>query len=145
MILDMIGAKLNARCVGAATACLVALALFVGPLCAGMCAGSICAARAANSNNEGARCHGMAHGKGAQVSVRDLNGACRGAEANLAVAGKPDFSVKRETVSSERKVFAVTIPNVASVFAADSRLFLSSDGPPPGQPGPALTGLVLRI
>jgi len=47
MILDMIGARRNARCVGAATACLVALALFVGPLCAGMCAGSICVARAA--------------------------------------------------------------------------------------------------
>ncbi len=144
MILDMIGARRNARCVGAATACLVALALFVGPLCAGMCAGSICVARAANSN-ERTGCHGMAHGKGAQVSVRDFGGPCRAAEASLALAGKPDFSVKCETASCERKVFAVAIPNVASAFAANSKLFLTSDGPPLGQPGPELTGLVLRI
>jgi hypothetical protein len=144
MMLDMIGAKLNSRYVGAATACLVALALFVGPLCRGMCAGSTCLAQAANSN-DGTGCHGMAHGRGSQFSARDLGGTCRATVASLAVAGKPDFSVKCVTGSCEQKVFPAEVSNVGSGFDADSKLFLSSDGPPLRNPSSNVNGVELRI
>jgi hypothetical protein len=140
----MIGAKLNSRYVGAATACVVALALFVAPLCAGMCAGSTCLALAANSN-KGTSCHGMAHGRGSQFSAPHLGGTCRAAVASLAVAGKPDFSVKCVTGSREQKVFPAEVSNVGSVFDADSKLFLSSGGPPLRNPNSNVNGVELRI
>ena len=139
----MVGAKLNSRCVGAATACLVALALFVGPLCAGVCAGSTCVPQTANSN-EGTGCHGMPHGKVAQFSAWDLNGTCPATQASLAVAGKPDFSVKCGTGSCEQKVFPVAGSNVGSGFSADSKLFLTSDGPPLRNSSSIANGVVLR-
>lgn len=144
MMLSMIGAKLNSRYASAATACLVALALFVGPLCAGMCAGSTCVVRAANLNEE-TGCHRMAHGKVAQLSAQNLNGTCRAADASFAVAGKPDFSVKCGAVSCERKAFAEAIPNIGTGFSADSNLFLSSDGPPLRNSSSNVNGVVLRI
>jgi hypothetical protein len=140
----MIGAKLNSRYVGAATACLVALALFIGPLCTGMCAGSKCVVQAANSNEE-TGCHRMAHGKVAQLSAQNLNGTCRAADASFAVAGKPDFSVKCGAGSCERKALAEAIPNIASGFAADSNLYLPSDDPPLRNSSSNVNGAVLRI
>jgi len=144
MMLNMIGAKLNSRYVGAATACLVTLALFAGPLCAGICAGSTCAVQAANSNEE-TGCHRMAHGKVAELSAQNLKRTCRAADVSFAVAGKPDFSVKCGAGSCERKAFAEATPNIATGIGADSNLYLPSDGPPLKNSRSNANGAVLRI
>jgi hypothetical protein len=142
MMSNMFGREKNCRLPGAVAACLLTIALVVGPLCTGLCAGSSCVAPAARSH-EGASCHGMSGDSGVRYVAN--GSACGLADANFAVATRPVFSVKSGPAASAEDTPAVINPSVTNILAIDARAFPASAGPPQEIRTENSRAVVLRI
>jgi len=142
-MVSMFGLKASYGRGAAATACLLMLALLVGPLCTPLCAGSSCLAQTTRSNVE-ASCHGMSSQGGGHFAASPNGGRCGAAEASLAVLSKLSLSVKSGVANNQELVLAAPPLSAKDIFAARLRLNFSS-GPPLEIQSPSLSNLVLRI
>jgi hypothetical protein len=140
----MEGMVLNYSRIAAATACLLMLALIVGPACAPLCAGSSCPSQTAASS-EKVSCHGMTSEGGDCFAASPNAGRCGVAEASLAILSKPALSINSTRAAEGATVSAAAALHSQDLFARGLRFNFFSDGPPPGIHTLTLSNLVLRI
>jgi len=140
----MSGSKVSYTRADAATACLLMLALIVGPLCTPLCAGSSCLTQSTSSAVK-ASCHGMSSSHGDNhFAASARGGPCRLAEARLAILIKSTLSVKTTSFEDGESIVAAAHSDAQDVFAVSSHFIFSSGGPL-GICGSTFTNLVLRI
>jgi len=144
MMLVMGQAKRLSVTGSALVACLVAVALLVGPLCASACPGAGCFAQSAASSKS-TNCHGMTGHAGLHFSVRSAAKPCSLADGSLAVLSRP---VRDEFAStSHGGKFELAAASVNARAGAEFFLLLndSSAGPPPIFPSIDAAPITLRI
>jgi hypothetical protein len=139
----MLGLKLNQDKAGAAIACLLALAMVVGPLCMPMCASTECLQRGASSSEE-ASCHGMSEHGVSQMALAPSDRPCQLAETGIAVLSKLTLATKTAFDKSASPIFTAN-STIANPSAASTHAIFSSTGPPQGVPSPSSTNPVLRV
>jgi len=121
--------KNSHRCL-AASACVIVLALIVGPACAGLCAGANCIAGAAKSS-EASGCHHEGHERGGQFSHTANMRECS-ADASFAIASKPTAGFRAGNSHSQERVPAVVYSAFSRTNLADSSFVLYPEGCSPG-------------
>jgi len=121
----MVAMKKNSRKGFAATACVIVLALIVGPTCAGLCAGANCTSGATTTHKESG-CHPVEPGQGEQFSRAANVGACGAQDASVAVTSKPNAMALAGSATSQESVAAGSI--LFNANAAGSVNFYLSDG-----------------
>ena len=127
-----------------ALACLVMLALLVGPVCAPMCAGQACLPSAANASKD-VQCHGMAS-QGGDLLLGAAGGhKCGLGDASFAVLSKPSFSVAALSDRVDGTHTPGAISALANVLAKEPHHIFSADGPPLRSRSEILTIAVLRV
>ena len=127
MMLVMGQAKRLSVTGSALVACLIAVALLAGPMCASACPGAGCFAQFAASSKS-MNCHGMT--AGLHLSVRAAAKPCNLADGSLAVLTRP---VRDEFVGAPHGgKFGLAAASVNAQVAAEFFLVLSdsSAGPP---------------
>ena len=127
----------------AVAACLVILALIVGPACAGLCAGSDCSASVASSGKESV-CHHAGHEHSVQFSRAANAGACRAADASLTMTSKPNIAAQGGATSSKERVFSASDFHLSN-DATGSPALLFSGGHSPGALPSERTVSILRL
>jgi len=125
-------------------ACLIAVALLAGPLCASACPGAGCFAQSAASSKS-TNCHGTMGHAGLHFSVRAAAKPCSLADGSVAVLSRP---VRDEFAStSHGGKFELAAARVNVRVGAEFFLVLndSSAGPPPIFPSVNAASVTLRI
>jgi len=144
MMLVMGRAKRLSVTGSALVACLVAVALLAGPLCASACPGAGCFAQSAASSKS-TNCHGMTGHAGLHFSVRFAAKPCSLADGSLAVLSRP---VRDEFAgTSHGGKFELAAASVKARVNAEFFLVLndSSAGPPSIFSSANTVSITLRI
>jgi len=128
----------------ALVACLIAVALLAGPMCASACPGARCFPQSATSSNS-TNCHGMTDHAGLHFSVRAAAKPCNLADGSLAVLSRP---VRDEFAGAPHgSKFGLAMVSVNAQVAAEFFLVLSdsSAGPPLTFASVSTSSVTLRI
>gem|GEM_PF-3135101 len=128
----------------ALVACLIAVALLAGPICASACPGAGCFAQSARSSKS-TNCHGMAGHAGLRFSLRGVAKPCNLADGSVAVLS---LSVRDKFAgASHGGKFGLAAARVNAQIAAEFFLVLSdsSAGPPPIFSSASIVSITLRI
>jgi hypothetical protein len=144
MILEMKVISRRGSVTAASMACMLILALILGPSCAGLCAASNCAGSNANPDQE-ASCHRMARSHNAQFTGAIGKGACGAADASLAIASKPSLAVEPGSAALDGKTFAAIDSFFFVPVSVNSSAFLFSSGHSPGVLAASRTLQILRL
>ena len=126
-----------------ATACVIVLALIVGPACAGLCAGANCTL-GATTRDKDASCHHVEREHGAQFSGAANVRGCGAQDASVAVTSKPNAMAQTGSATSQKSV-AANGSILLSANAAGSNNFCLSDGYSPGTFETKPTSQILRL
>jgi len=144
MMLVMGHAKRLSVTGSALIACLLAVALLAGPLCASACPGAGCFAQSARSSKS-TNCHGMTGHAGLHFSVRAAAKPCNLADGSVAVLNR---SVRDEFASPSRGgKLGLAAASANAQIAAEFFLVLSdsSAGPPSIFSSAHAVSITLRI
>jgi len=142
MMLVMGRAKRLSMTGSALVACLIAVALLAGPMCASACPGAGCFAQSAASSKS-TNCHGMT--VGLHFSVRAAAKPCNLADGSFAVLSRP---VRDEFAGAPHGgKFGLAAASVNAQAGAEFLLVLSasSTGPPPIFSSVTTASVTLRI
>ncbi|HJZ63487.1 MAG TPA: hypothetical protein VKD70_04155 [Candidatus Acidoferrum sp.] len=139
----MFAIRKNSRKGFAATACVIVLALMVGPGCAGLCAVANCTSGATSTGKDGG-CHHVEHEHGAQFSRAVNVGVCGAQDMSVAVTSKPRATARAGSETPQESA-AATGSTVLGEDAAGSANFYLSDGYSPGIFTTKPTGQILRL
>jgi hypothetical protein len=144
MMLVMGQAKRLSVTGSALVACLIAVSLLAGPLCASACPGAGCFAQSATSSKS-TNCHGMTGNAGLHFSARAAAKPCSLADGSLAVLSRP---VRDEFAGAPHGgKFGLAVLSMNTQVAAEFFLVLSdsSAGPPPIFSAVRTASVTLRI
>jgi hypothetical protein len=127
----------------AMVACLIAIALLAGPLCASACSGAACLAES-GASHASANCHGMVGHAESHFSFRSATKPCSLANAALAVLNRPVVDEFAGVAHSKFSLAAMSAsaPEITNAFPVLRDL---SAGPPLIFPSLRTSALVLRI
>jgi len=97
------------------------------------------------SSSAGKGCHSVPGDSGVRFASGVKGGACGETGLNLAVFGKPNFSVRSAPGASNENIHAAIEAKVVTILGRDASAFLSSAGPPYGIGAENSKAVVLRI
>jgi len=139
----MFSMRKNSRQGFAATACVIVLALIVGPGCGGLCALANCVSGAASTGKDDG-CHHVEHEHGAKFSRAANVGVCGAQDTSVAVTNKPNATARAGSETPQKSA-AATGSMLLDADAAGSTNFHLSDGYSRGIPTTKPASQILRL